>query len=115
MVLSDANGRSAANSAPQGVSAVADAVHDGVQIMMASTASLAREPAAFLSDLVQDITKAGSRLVACRTPLDVLALQQSYLMERSQAWLDSAYRCFERCVVDQAGPQQEAERLVLPE
>jgi hypothetical protein len=109
------NLQSAPNSAPYGISAIGDAVHDGFQMAMASAANLSSEPAAYLSSLAQDIAEAGTRFVACRTPLDVLALQQSYAMARGKAWLDSMYRSFERCVVDQGGLQLEADRLVLPE
>jgi hypothetical protein len=103
------------HSPPVGVSGIADAIHDGFQLAMASTSNLASEPASYLSALVRDIADAGGRLSTCRTPFDVLALQQSYALARGKAWLDSACRCFERCVVDQGGWQQENERLVLPD
>jgi hypothetical protein len=103
------------DSPPQGVSAATHTIHEAVQLAVASTVNLAREPAAYFSGLTRDIAEAGAQLAACRSPFDVLALQQSYTMARGKAWLDSAYRCFERCVTDEDALQPTPGRLVLPD
>lgn len=101
-------------SAPGSVGAISDAVHDVFRLTAASTANLAKEPAIYFSGISRDIAEAGRRLIACRSPLDLVALQQLYVAARGQAWLDGAYRCFERCV-DRDEAHDEDHRLVLPE
>lgn len=106
---------SASSPPTESISGVAQALHEGVQLARASTATLANEPGAYLSGLAQDIAEAGGRLTNCRTPFDVLAVQQSYAMARGKAWLDSAYRCFERCTTEQLSGQQGPGSLVATE
>jgi hypothetical protein len=62
-------------SAPVAVSGVSDAIHDTVHLATASATNLASEPAAYLSGLAHDIADAAGRLIDCRTPFDVLAVQ----------------------------------------
>lgn len=98
---------------PENVSALTDNIQESFQIAMASTATLASEPSVYLSGLVRDLVEASGRIVASRNPFEALAAQQSYAMARGIAWLDSAFRCFERCVTDQASPKHEPGHLVV--
>lgn len=99
-------------------SLIDDTVRHELQIAGAAAATFAADMAIYVDQLSSDLATAAGGLAGCRTPLDVLAVEQGYLLARAQAWLDSAYRMFERCVEPsylEGSKDRAADPFVLPD
>jgi hypothetical protein len=91
---------------PEGPAPVVEALTTAMQegsdrtraAMERAMANWSSESERFIAEMSRDNAKLMEALQACRSPLDVLAVEQAWVMARSRAYFDTATRLFESSV-----------------
>jgi hypothetical protein len=68
------------------------AAAQGRNFLRASFHTCAAEMGAFFQELAKDDAKAASEIIACRTPLELLAVEQRWLAARAEAFATASMR-----------------------
>lgn len=78
------------------------ALDETARIGAAVGATLSLEPLRYLKGLAQDLACAALDLSGCRSPFEIIAVQQKYALARSRFWTDSNLRFLESCLCGNA-------------
>lgn len=81
----------------------------------ASVRTAAAEAASFLQQRWEDDAKAIRALARCRTPLDLLAVQQTWLSARAEAWMDAASHMVLGALLEPQAAAAETAAFRLPD
>ena len=83
-------------ASPEGLSAVnaamAQAAERGVTVMEAGLAEWAKEAQRFYDEMSAQGAEVLEQLKGCKSPLDVLSVEQAWLAARSKSYLDTGLR-----------------------
>jgi len=96
--------------------AMAEAASRGRQTYEAAAAAWTQEVERFFEDMVRDGAAAVEQLKRSRSPLDVLAAEQAWLMARSKAYVESGARLYQTYIdearqgMEQAGAAGQPSR-----
>lgn len=71
---------------------VVDAIAQSRTLMRGASETWGRESQAFFDDWMRDGVEALRGMQAARSPLDLLAVQQRWLLARECAWIDASVR-----------------------
>ena len=95
--------------------AVGAAVEQGRDLIDASLKTWAEEARAYLDDLAKDGAEALDGLVRCKSPFDLLVVEQNWLMARSKSWLNAGVRLFVGAIHEPESAAAELATFRLPE
>lgn len=84
-------------------------------LMEASVRTWTDESQAFIDDMFRDGGAALQALQACQSPLDVITVEQQWLMARSQAYLNAGMRMMLGAFAQAEEAAAQAGALHLPE
>ncbi|HKR89959.1 MAG TPA: hypothetical protein VJS38_17455 [Phenylobacterium sp.] len=73
-------------------SAVGDAIAQSRTLASGVSETWGRESQAFFNDWMRDALEALRGMQAARSPMDVLGVQQRWLLARGSAWIDAGVR-----------------------
>jgi hypothetical protein len=83
-------------------------------LINASFETWAQESRSFLEGMAHDNAAAFKRLGACKSPIDVIAVEQTWLLARSSAYFDASRRLLQAAASATSAPEPEFD-VPLPE
>lgn len=84
-------------------------------LMKASMKTWVEESRAFAEDLARDSSEALQELQTCKSPLDMIVVEQKWLMARTQAYIDAGVRLISGVFELPEEAAAEAASVRLPE
>ena len=87
----------------------------GRDLLAASLRTWVAESRAYVDDLAKDGAEALEGFSKCRTPFDVLIVEQHWLMARSKSWFDASLRLFAGALHEAESAAAEGVKFRLPE
>lgn len=87
----------------------------GRDLFTASLKTMMAEGRAYIDDLTRDGAEALEGLTRCKTPFDVLMVEQHWLAARSKSWIDAGVRLLAGALHEPESAAAEMAEFRLPE
>ena len=104
-----------ADAQPDPTQPLAAATEQTQHLVQASIRTWAEESQAFIDEMAHDSAEAMQALQGCASPIEVIAVEQRYLLARTGAYVEAGWRALLGAVVQPEEAAAECGVFVMPD